>query len=494
MRSEAIEAWVVSAESMSGEGWAVHCFKAYDIRGLAYSELDAAFAHRLGRTLATFLDCNALAVGRDIRESSPALHAAFISGLMESGCDVHDIGINTTGALYHATDNLDVDGGVMITASHNPPEYNGFKMCRGTAAMAGDEIQELRAAFEAGEFRGVNRGQRQRGRHIVLTDFTDAYIEAVALAASPILRPVHVVIDAANAVPGPLIERIRERMSGHGAALFCEWDNTFPNHSPDPTRIENMQHLAAAVIETGAEFGVGIDGDGDRVGVVDEKGNFIYPDRILAVIAADILANLPNDSNEEAKTVIYDVKCSMALEQTIRNNGGTPQMMRTGHSFLKQALREKPETPMAGEMSGHFFFNDRWNGFDDSLYALARLMELVARRLPNGEPFSSLFDEIPVFASTGEAKVPLLNGREETMTAVESAFADLPASTVDGVRIRYDGYKGIGAGWFLCRPSNTESILVMRCEADSEESLKTIRDDVDKRIGSVIDLAMFHAA
>ncbi len=480
---------------MSETGWPLHCFKAYDIRGLAGSELDEAFAHRLGRTLATFLDCDALAVGRDIRESSPTLHAAFVAGLIESGCDVHDVGINTTGALYHATANLAVDGGVMITASHNPPEYNGFKMCRGTAAMAGPEIEELCAAFEAGDFRSAGGiGERRCGRHIELTGFTDDYIETVARAATPIARPVHVVVDAANAVPGPFVLRIRERMGGHGAALFCDWDNTFPNHSPDPTLVDNMQHLAAAVVETGAEFGVGIDGDGDRVGVVDERGRFIRPDRILAVLAADILSNLPEDASEQARTVIYDVKCSMALEQTIRQNGGFPHMMRTGHSFLKLELRRKPETPLAGEMSGHFFFNDRWNGFDDSLYALARLMELVARRLPDGQPFSSLFDDIPTFTSTGEAKVPLRAARETTMAAVEAAYSDLPSSTVDGVRIRYDGVDGIEVGWFLCRASNTEAILVMRAEADSEAALRTITEDVERRIGGIIDLTAFHAA
>ena len=470
--------------------WAVHCFKAYDIRGIAYSELDAPFAERLGQALATFLDCSALAVGRDIRESSPELHAAFVKGLTASGVDVHDLNICTTGALYHATASLKVDGGVMITASHNPPEYNGFKMCRGTAAMAGAEIQDLRAVFESGDFRPSDGS----GNHIILNDFTNQHLTAVVSAAGEISRPVHAVIDSANAVPGPFMVALAEMLGSTGSAIHCQWDNTFPNHPPDPTRPKNMVDLAEAVVSNGAEFGVGVDGDGDRIGVVDEMGRFIHPDRLLAVFAEDVLANIPKNAPEEARTVIHDVKCSMALEHTIRQNGGIPHMMRTGHSFLKQALREMPQCPLAGEMSGHFFFHDRWNGFDDSLYGFARLVELVARRLPNGEPFSSLFDNIPDFPSTGEAKVPLIGERFATMDAVKEAFSDMESNQADGVRVRYDGHLGVRAGWFLCRPSNTEPILVMRAEADDDNGLSAIREDVTRRIGHVIDLSLFHSA
>ena len=243
-----------------------------------------------------------------------------------------------------------------------------------------------------------------------------------------------------------------------------------------------MVELGAKVVETGAEFGIGIDGDGDRVGVVDENGNFIHPDRVLAVFARDILSRVPADASDAARTVIHDVKCSMALEQTIVAAGGIAHMMRTGHSFLKQALRENPEVPMAGEMSGHFFFNDRWNGFDDSLYATARLIELVAR---DNKPFSSLFDGIPTYPSTGEAKVPLTDGRDVTMDAVREAYSDMEYSAVDGVRVRYPD------GWYLCRASNTEPILVMRAEAGTEEGLASIKTDVEARIGSIINLEKF---
>ena len=459
--------------------WALETFKAYDIRGIAGTQLTPDFAKRLGKALPTFLDCNALAIGRDIRESGPELHSAFVQGLLSTGCDIHDLGICTTGALYSATANLEVDGGVMITASHNPPEYNGFKMCRGTAAMAGDEIQELRAVFEAGEFRTGS------GIPIDVSDFLATYMADVIEKAGLPNRSVKIVLDCANAVPGPFMVEMCNKIGCDTHALHCEWDNTFPNHPPDPTRPKNMVELGAKVVETGAEFGIGIDGDGDRVGVVDENGKFIHPDRLLAVFARDILSRVPSNASDAARTVIHDVKCSMALEQTIEAAGGIAHMMRTGHSFLKQALRENPEVPMAGEMSGHFFFHDRWNGFDDSLYATARLIELVAR---DNKPFSSLFDGIPTYPSTGEAKVPLTDGREETMDMVREAYSEMEYSAVDGVRVRYPD------GWYLCRPSNTEPILVMRAEAGSQDSLDAIKLDVERRLGHFIILEKFHEA
>ena len=459
--------------------WALETFKAYDIRGIAGSQLSVSFANRLGRALPTFLDCGALAVGRDIRESGPELHEAFVNGLMSAGCDVHDLGICITGALYSATANLEVDGGVMITASHNPPEYNGFKMCRGTAAMAGDEIQALRDVFETGDFRSGD------GQHIDAGDFLTDYVADVLEKSGQPARSVKVAIDCANAVAGPFMVDLCNQLGCETIAMHCEWDNTFPHHPPDPTRPQNMVELGAKVVETGAEFGIGIDGDGDRVGVVDENGNFIHPDRVLAVFARDILSRVSAEASDEARTVIHDVKCSMALEQTIEAAGGIAHMMRTGHSFLKQALRENPEVPMAGEMSGHFFFNDRWNGFDDSLYATARLIELVAR---DNKPFSALFDGIPTYPSTGEAKVPLTAGRQETMDAVREAYSDMEYSAVDGVRVRYPD------GWYLCRASNTEPILVMRAEAGTEENLAAIKADVETRIGSIINLEKFQNA
>ena len=485
------------AEPMGSDAWpegldrkrAAAAFKAYDIRGIAGDPLSTAFARRLGRALATFLNCDSLAVARDIRESGPELHAALVEGLIASGVTVQDLGIMPTGALYHATHALDVDGGVVITASHNPPEYNGFKLCRGTAAMAGDQLQELRAVFEEGKFRDGE------GEHLKVSNFQESYFDSIIESAGRPRRTIKLVVDAGNAVPGPFVKTILKALGADATCILCDWDNTFPIHPPDPTRPANMALLGQMVVEHGAEFGIGIDGDGDRMGMVDELGRFIHPDRILALFAADILSQVPSDASDEARSIIYDVKCSIALEETIRKHGGVPRMLRTGHSFQKLALREAPETPLAGEMSGHFFFNDRWPGFDDSLYCIARMLEMVAREPSperGGRSFSERLDEMPIYPSTGEGKVPLVGEREEVMRFVEESFADLEKSTVDGIRVRFTGEDW--EGWYLCRPSNTEPILVMRAEATTEEGLTRILTEVRSRIGMRIDLEKFEQA
>lgn len=454
-------------------------FKAYDIRGLAGSELDTEFARRLGAALVTHLNANTVAVARDIRESGPELHASFLAGLTSAGADVLDLGITTTGVLYRATVDLQVDAAVAITASHNPPEYNGFKICNGSLPMAGEELQELKATFDAGEFR---TGQ---GNVTQLPDFEGEVVDTIVENAGKPRRTIRIAIDCGNAVPGPLAVRLMQRLGVDLVPIHCDWDNTFPNHPPDPTRQKNMLDLAAAVIENGCEFGIGMDGDGDRIGIVDERGRFIHPDRLMALIAADVLVDRRGGTEAE-RTVFFDVKCSMALEEAIIASGGIPRMVRTGHSFMKRELRANPDAVMAGEMSGHFFLHDRWPGFDCSLYNAARLLEIIGRDpAPNdgGPNFSERFNNLPDYPSTDETKVPLTAGREETMGMVERAFADLEKSSVDGIRVRYPD------GWYLCRPSNTESILVMRAEGRTEESLKSILDDVNSRIGHILDLS-----
>jgi len=457
-------------------------FKAYDIRGLAYSELDAKFAERLGRALVTHLDAKTVAVASDIRESGPELHQAFLKGLTDSGADVLDLGITTTGVLYRATVDLPVDASVVITASHNPPEYNGFKICKKSLPMAGQELQELKITFDENNFK--------KGKGVIkkLPEFEKDYLKIVTENAGIPQRKIRIAIDCGNAVPGPLTIKLMEKLGVDLIPVHCEWDNKFPNHPPDPTRPKNMEDLSKAVIENNAEFGIGMDGDGDRIGVVDEKGRFIHPDRLMTIFAKDILGERKGGTDLE-RTVFFDVKCSMALEDAIRSAGGIPVMVRTGHSFMKRELRNNPDSPLAGEMSGHFFLNDRWPGFDDSLYNTARLLEIIGREKSpeeGGPLFSDWFTDLPNYASTGEAKVPLTKDREETMEIVSNAFANLQKSTVDGVRVRYP------EGWYLCRPSNTEPILVMRAEATSEEGLKEIKEDVEYRLGSVINLNNFH--
>ena len=453
-------------------------FKAYDIRGLAGSQLDAEFARRLGSALVTHLDAESIAVARDIRESGPELHQAFLQGITEAGADVIDLGITTTGVLYRATVDLSVDAAVAITASHNPPEYNGFKICRGTLPMAGVELQELKATFDSGNFHSGS------GTITEMPEFEQQVLQTIVENAGMPQRSIRIAIDCGNAVPGPLTVSLMQKLGVDLVPIHCDWDNTFPNHPPDPTRQKNMVDLSKAVVENNCEFGIGMDGDGDRIGVVDEKGRFIHPDRLMAVIAADVLVDR-RDGTEAERTVFYDVKCSMALEEAILASGGVPKMVRTGHSFMKRELRSNPEAVMAGEMSGHFFLHDRWPGFDCSLYNAARLLEIVGRDpspKEGGMSFSQRFANLPDYPSTDETKIPLVGGREETMGAVEGAFADMEKSTVDGIRVRYTD------GWYLCRPSNTEPILVMRAEGRDNSALAAIIEDVNSRIGHMLDL------
>ena len=454
-------------------------FKAYDIRGLAGSQLDTDFANRLGSALITHLDAKSIAVARDIRESGPELHEAFLQGITEAGADVIDLGITTTGVLYRATVDLSVDAAVAITASHNPPEYNGFKICRGSLPMAGEELQELKATFDSGEFHSGS------GTIAEMPEFEEQVLQTIVENAGMPQRAIRIAIDCGNAVPGPLTISLMQKLGVDLVPIHCEWNNTFPNHPPDPTRQKNMVDLSSAVIENNCEFGVGMDGDGDRIGVVDEQGRFIHPDRLMALIAADVLVDR-RDGTEAERTVFFDVKCSMALEEAILASGGVPKMVRTGHSFMKRELRSNPEAVMAGEMSGHFFLHDRWPGFDCSLYNTARLLEIIGRKpAPNdgGVSFSQRFANLPDYPSTDETKIPLIGEREETMAAVEAAFADMEKSTVDGIRVRYPD------GWYLCRPSNTEPILVMRAEGRDDSALEAIIEDVNARIGHMLDLS-----
>jgi len=458
-------------------------FKAYDIRGVAGKELSAEFAERLGLAIATHLDAKCVSVVRDIRESSPEYHEKFVRGLRSGGADVLDLGISTTGVLYRSTVDLPVDVAVAITASHNPPEYNGFKICHGKVPLGGEALQEIRKTFEAGEFRSGN------GTLDVRHDYEEAYIDSIVKTVGKPRRDIRVVLDCGNAVPGPLSVRVLESLGVDVVPIFCNWDSTFPNHPPDPTRHKNMIDLGNAVIEHGAEFGIGMDGDGDRLGVVDEEGNFIHPDRLMGVFVKDVLDGLQADASVEQRTIFYDVKCSMALEEAIKELGGVPRMVRTGHTFMKLELRNNPQSPMAGEMSGHFFMNDHWDGFDDSIYNAARLLEIIGRDPSpeqGGPKFSERFTFMPEYPTTEEGKVPLIGNREDVMSAVVEAFSDREFSTVDGIRVRYDD------GWYLCRPSNTEPILVMRAEGRTDAALESILSDVSSRIGNIVDLSALH--
>ena len=456
--------------------WPESCFKAYDIRGLSGEELSDEFAYRLGRAIATYLECESFAVGRDIRKSSPGYASNLIQGLVDSGVRVLDLGIVSTGCLYHACWTLPVDGGVMVTASHLPmPTHNGFKMCRGTLPLAGEEIQELKGVFLEGKF---TDGQ---GEH---TDYPheDTYLKAIVASTGTLARPVKVAVDCGNAVPGPAMSKLLDMIGAEHIDLYCDWDNTEPNHGADPTREYNMIDLAKAVVDNGYELGLGADGDGDRIGAVDEKGNFVYPDRLIALLADDVVGT------EEGKDLlIYDVKCSMNVEKAIIEAGGRPMMAKTGHSFMKRVLAENSDALMAAEMSGHIFMADRgWYGFDCSLYNAARILELWSRR-------DALFSEelnrlAPNLPTTGEVKIPCPEEKKlEIVAAITEAFADHESSTIDGVRVRFTE-DGVQQGWYLARKSNTEAILVMRVEAVNEEKLKQMLSLIDSRVSSIINI------
>ena len=456
--------------------WPVSCFKAYDIRGLSGDELSDEFAYRLGRALATYLECESYAVGRDIRESSPGYASNLIQGLVDSGVRVLDLGIVSTGCVYHACWTLPVDGGVMVTASHLPmPTHNGFKMCRGTLPLAGEEIQELKHVFLDGNFR---EGQGEHIDH----PHEDAYLKAIIESTGTLARPVKVAVDCGNAVPGPAMTKLLDMLGAEHIDLYCDWDNTEPNHGADPTREYNMVDLAKAVVDHGCELGLGADGDGDRIGAVDENGDFVYPDRLIALLANDVVG-----SEEGKDLLIYDVKCSMNVEKAILSAGGRPMMAKTGHSFMKRVLAEHPDSLMAAEMSGHIFMNDRgWYGFDCSLYNAARLLELWSRR---DATFSGELNRLaPNLPTTGEVKVPCAEeDKLETVEAIKNAFSDHEASTIDGVRVRFTE-NGEQTGWYLARKSNTEPILVMRVEANNEESLNAMLKLIDERISPIINI------
>ena len=463
--------------------WPVQCFKAYDIRGLAYGdgtgELTPDFAYRLGRAMATYLECDTFAVGRDIRHSSPALANELMRGLVDGGVTVSDLGIVSTGCVYHACWTLPVDGGVMVTASHLAmPTYNGFKMCKGTLPLAGEEIQELKDVFLEGNFKEGN-GQ------IVDTPHLETYLDAIIESTGPIARSVKVAVDCGNAVPGPAMTALLDRMGCEHVDLYCDWDADEPNHGADPTRPKNMVDLGKAVVENGCEFGLGADGDGDRIGAVDEAGRFIYPDRLIALLADDVVGT------EEGKDLlIYDVKCSMNVEKAIVAAGGRPMMAKTGHSFMKRVLAAHPDALMAAEMSGHIFMADRgWYGFDCSLYNAARLIELWSRT--NGLKFSEELNRLaPNLPTTGEVKVPCLEEKKlETVESIRLAFEDYDSSTIDGVRVRFNNDStGEQIGWYLARKSNTEPILVMRVEAVDEMVLKALLMMIQQRVSPIINI------
>jgi phosphomannomutase/phosphoglucomutase len=449
-------------------------FREYDIRGVADEELLDDGVAALGRACGTYLrqrGGSKINVGRDTRLSSSRLRDALVEGLRSSGCAVTDIGVVPTPVLYYSVFHLKADGAVMITGSHNPSEFNGFKVVHGASTIHGEAIQNLRRIIESGGFR--------RGDGSVETaDVVTPYVEEVA-SQFDFARRVRVVLDAGNGTAGPVMHRILERLNVDASELFFEMDGRFPNHHPDPTVPANLAALVEKVIASGAELGVAFDGDADRIGAVDERGQVVYGDQLMIVFAREILSRKPG------ATFIGEVKCSQLMYDDIAAHGGNPIMWKTGHSLIKAKMRES-HAELAGEMSGHMFFADRYYGFDDALYAACRLIEIVAR---SGQPLSCQLADLPKTVTTPEIRFdcPDEVKFEVVRLAAEELRARHRTVDVDGVRVLFP------RGWGLVRASNTQPILVMRFEATSEELLREYKGEVESVVARAKDLAQKRA-
>jgi len=434
-------------------------FREYDIRGVAGQDLDEAAVEVLGRAMGTFFlgrGQGDVAVGRDVRLSSPGFAGALVRGLLSTGCDVADIGVVPTPLLYFSVFHRKMPAGVMVTGSHNPPEHNGFKMMSGEETLYGKTIQALYEIVRKGVF---PRGQGRARTLDIVPEYQDYVAGNVRLA-----RPVKLVIDAGNGTGGVVAAPLFEKLGAGVTALFCEPDGRFPNHHPDPTLPEAMDKLVAEVKATGAELGIAYDGDADRIGVVDDAGRIIWGDQLLILFARDILPGRPGAA------VISEVKASKVLYDEIARLGGRPIMWRTGHSLIKKKIKEE-NAPLAGEMSGHIFFNDRWFGFDDAIYASARLVEILSR---SKDRLSATMDGLPKTYSTPEIRIYASDEvKFKIVDEVRRELASrLPVIDIDGVRAIYPG------GWGLVRASNTQAVIVLRFEADTEAELAAIQADI----------------
>jgi len=435
-------------------------FREYDIRGIADTELLSADVVDLGRGLGTLLQRKSgrsITLGRDCRLSSPRLRDALLEGLVDSGCEVTDIGVVPTPLLYFSAVHLEADGGVMITGSHNPSEFNGFKTVCGAGTLHGETIQEVRRIIEKRDF------LHGHGSHDDM-DVIPAYLDQVA-PQFEFSRRVKVVLDGGNGTAGPVVHRLFERLNCEVTELFFPMDGHFPNHHPDPTVPANLKHLQDAVRAQKAELGIAFDGDSDRIGAVDENGEVIYGDMLLLIFGREILTRKPG------ATFIGEVKCSQLLYDELKRLGGNPVMYKTGHSLIKAKMKEE-HAELAGEMSGHMFFADRYFGYDDAIYAACRLIEIVAR---SGKPLSAQFAGLPKLVSTPEIRVDCPD--EVKFQVVQHVAASFKKThkviDIDGVRVLFEH------GWGLLRASNTQPVLVMRFEAESQEWLKQYQREVE---------------
>lgn len=434
-------------------------FKAYDIRGIVATALTPAVVELIGHAIgseARARKLSSIAIGRDGRLSGPALTQALTDGIRKSGIDVIDVGIVATPMLYFAAHELCDYSGVMVTGSHNPPEYNGLKMVLGGETLAAEAIQALRHRIEQQDFTHGSGGYRE-------LEIGERYLQRIT-GDIKLTRPIKLVVDCGNGVAGAFAPELYRRLGCEVTELFCEVDGTFPNHHPDPSVPENLQDVIHALETTDADIGFAFDGDGDRLGVVTKDGRIIYADRQLMLFAADVLSRNPGGQ------IIFDVKCTRNLAPWIEQHGGNPVMWKTGHSFVKAKLKETGAL-LAGEMSGHIFFKERWYGFDDGLYAGARLLELLSKEQDIGATLNALPDSL----NTPELQIKLAEGENHALIAQLQREARFPHAdrviTIDGLRVEYRD------GFGLIRASNTTPVAVLRFEAKDEAALKRIQQD-----------------
>jgi len=439
-------------------------FKAYDIRGIVGKTLDASIAAQIGQAFGTAMRAKGelvAVIGRDGRLSGPELASALAAGLQAAGVEVIDLGVVATPMVYFATHVLDAQSGIMVTGSHNPPDYNGFKMVLAGEAIYGDTIQALYQAIVKND---LAKGAGSYRTYNIKKEYQERIVSDVKLA-----RPMKIAIDCGNGVAGAFAGDLYRAMGCEVIELFCEVDGNFPNHHPDPAHPENLQDLIRCLEETDAEIGLAFDGDGDRLGVVTKGGQIIYPDRQLMLFAQDVLTRHPG------REILYDVKCTRHIAPWVKANGGKPLMWKTGHSLVKAKMRETG-APLGGEMSGHVFFKDRWYGFDDGLYAGARMLELLSRL---DDP-SGVLNALPQASSTPELHLHLQEGENFALIEKMQKEARFPGAdeivTIDGLRVEYPD------GFGLARSSNTTPVVVMRFEGESMEALARIQAEFKREI------------
>lgn len=439
-------------------------FKAYDIRGIVGKTLDNDVARLIGQAFGSAMLAKGeqiAVIGRDGRLSGPALSAALAEGLQAAGVDVIDLGVVATPMVYFGTHILPGQSGIMVTGSHNPPDYNGFKMVLAGEAIHGATIEALYHAI-------VSQDLRQGAGTYRTHNIDQAYLQRISSDVK-LARPMKIAIDCGNGVAGAFAGDLYRAMGCEVIELFCEVDGTFPNHHPDPAHPENLQDLIRCLQQTDAEIGLAFDGDGDRLGLVTKDGQIIYPDRQLMLFAADVLTRHPGEQ------ILFDVKCTRHIAPWVRAHGGTPLMWKTGHSLVKAKMRETG-APLGGEMSGHIFFKDRWYGFDDGLYAGARMLELLSRL----EDPSATLNALPESSSTPELHLHLQDGQAAALIEQMHHSAQFPGAdeiiTIDGLRVEYPD------GFGLARSSNTTPVLVMRFEGDSAEALTRIQAEFKREI------------